>query len=84
MLFGGAKGYIFNILDWWTINNSTKYPVISRMARDIFTILVFTVASESAFSIEGRVLDLYMSCLKSENAEVLIYAQEWNTSAATQ
>ena len=54
------------------------------MARDIFTILVFTVASESAFSIEGRVLDLYMSCLKSENAEVLIYAQEWNTSAATQ
>ena len=50
------KSISFNILDWWKVNLA-KYPVISRMVCDILAIPVSTVASESAFSTGGRVLD---------------------------
>ena len=47
---------MIDILQWWKLN-STKYPILSHMARDILAIPVSTVASESAFSTGGRVLD---------------------------
>jgi len=34
-----------------------KYPIVVRMARDILGISVFAVASESAFSTGGQVVD---------------------------
>lgn len=45
------------------------------MARDILTIPISTVSSESAFSTEGRVLDPYHSSLKAETIEALICTQ---------
>ena len=46
------KSTNLNILDWWKVN-STKYPIILRMTRNILTILVLsTVASESAFRVQ--------------------------------
>ena len=39
----------FDILDWWRVNSS-KYRILSQVARDVLAILVSTVASESAFS----------------------------------
>ena len=42
----------FDILRWWKLN-SKRFPLISRMARDILTIPISTVASEYASSTRG-------------------------------
>jgi hypothetical protein len=47
------------------------------MARDILAIPVSTVASESAFSTGGRVIETFRSSLKQEMTEALICAQQW-------
>ncbi|CAJ2651858.1 unnamed protein product [Trifolium pratense] len=47
------------------------------MARDVFATPVSTVASESAFSTGGRVLDSFRSCLNPEMVEALICTQNW-------
>nr|XP_023893412.1 zinc finger BED domain-containing protein RICESLEEPER 1-like [Quercus suber] len=46
----------FDILMWWKMNSS-RYRVLSQIARDVLAILVSTVASKSAFSTMGCVLD---------------------------
>lgn len=65
-----------NVLEHWK-SLQGRYPIASRMARDILTIPISTVASESAFSIGGRVLDAYRSSLKPETAESLICLRDW-------
>ena len=47
------------------------------MAKDILAIPLSTVASESAFSTGGRVLDVFRSSLAPNTVEALIYAQDW-------
>jgi hypothetical protein len=43
----------------------------------MFLLPVSTVASESAFSTGGRILDSFRSCLSPEMAEALICTQNW-------
>ncbi|KAI3883974.1 hypothetical protein MKX03_028610, partial [Papaver bracteatum] len=69
-------GVQFEILGWWR-TNSTRYPVLSHMARDILAIPVSSVASESAFSTGRRVIDPYRSSLLPKTVEALICAQSW-------
>ena len=47
------------------------------MARDVLAIPVSTVASESAFSTEERVLDPFRSSLTPKLVEYLICTQDW-------
>lgn len=49
-------------LTWWG-KNGNRYPIVSRMARNILVIPLSTVASESAFSAGGRHLDPFRSSL---------------------
>ncbi|GJR48202.1 zinc finger BED domain-containing protein RICESLEEPER 2 [Tanacetum coccineum] len=66
----------FDILTWWKIN-SPRFPIIARMAKDILCIQVSTVASESAFSASGRVLDPYRNSLAPNIVEALVCTQDW-------
>ncbi|GJZ19409.1 zinc finger BED domain-containing protein RICESLEEPER 2 [Tanacetum coccineum] len=66
----------FDILTWWKIN-SPRFPIVSRMAKDILCIQVSTVASESAFSASSRVLDPYKNSLAPNIVEALVCTQDW-------
>ena len=61
----------FEILSWWKLNSS-KYPILSEIARDVLAIPVSTVASEAAFSTGGRVVDQFRSSLSPKLVECLI------------
>ncbi|KAJ0513752.1 putative HAT dimerization domain, ribonuclease H-like superfamily, hAT-like transposase, RNase-H [Helianthus annuus] len=66
----------FDILTWWK-QNAIRFPIVSRMARDILAIQISTVASESAFSTSGRVLDAYRTRLSTNIVEALVCTQDW-------
>ncbi|KAK4397206.1 putative AC transposase [Sesamum angolense] len=66
----------FDILNWWKVN-SHRFPILSKIARDILAVPVSTIASESAFSTGGRVLDTFRSSLSSKIVQALIGAQDW-------
>nr|GMC86818.1 zinc finger BED domain-containing protein RICESLEEPER 2-like [Ipomoea batatas] len=65
-----------NILHFWK-GNQFRYPQLAAMARDILSIPVSTVASESAFSAGGKVLDQYRSSLKPEVVEGIVCCKDW-------
>lgn len=66
----------FNILQWWK-NSQNRYPTLALMARDVLAIPVSTVASESAFSTGGCVLDSFRTSLTPRMVEALICSQDW-------
>ncbi|XP_072990304.1 zinc finger BED domain-containing protein RICESLEEPER 2-like [Typha latifolia] len=65
----------FDYLEWWRLN-MLKFPILSKMARDILSVPISTVASESAFSAGGRVLNNFRSSLSSETVEALVPAMD--------
>lgn len=70
----------FDILNWWKVNSS-KYPILGLIAKDVLAMPVSTVASESAFSTGGRILNNYRSSLTPKTVEALICAQDWFRSS---
>ena len=65
-----------NVLSWWK-KNSCKFPVLSELAKDVLAVQVSSVASESAFSTSGRILDPFRSCLTPYMIEALVCLQQW-------
>ena len=66
----------FEILWWWKANSNT-YQVLSKLARDVLVVLVSIVASVSAFSTRGRILDPFQSSLSPLMVQSLVCAQDW-------
>ena len=65
-----------NVLQFWK-HNQFWYHELAAMARDILSIPISTVASESAFSVGGKVLDQYRSSLKPDIVEAIICSKDW-------
>jgi hypothetical protein len=64
----------FNILTWWKVN-STKFSVLTEIARDVLAIPITTVASKSAFSTRGCVINPFRSSLAAKTVEALVCTQ---------
>ena len=45
----------FDILAWWR-EKEQQFPILAVMAQNLLTVQAYTVASEFAFSISGRVI----------------------------
>jgi len=65
-----------DILVWWK-DNAPRLPVLAHLTRDVLAIPVSTVASESAFSTSGRILDDFRTSLTPFMVEALVCAQDW-------
>ena len=63
-------------MSWWK-KNASRFKVLSLIAQDVFAIPISTVASESAFSTGGRIIDPYRSCLTPKAVQALICTQNW-------
>lgn len=66
----------FKILPWWKVN-SHRFPILSKLVKDVLAVPISTVASECAFSTGGRVISDYRSSLNCETVQALICAQDW-------
>ncbi|KAJ1700792.1 hypothetical protein LUZ63_000571 [Rhynchospora breviuscula] len=73
----------FDILAWWKLK-VPKYPILSKMARDILAVPISTVAYEATFSTSGRVLSPIRSSLNDESIEALLCAQDWLRGSITE
>ena len=65
----------FDILLWWCDHKLT-YPILSIMARDIMSVPVSTISSESCFSLTGRILEERRRRLSPETVEILTYIKD--------
>ncbi|GMI87890.1 DAYSLEEPER [Hibiscus trionum] len=73
----------FVILLWWKVN-SPRFPALSKMAKEVLAIPLSTVASESAFSTGGRVLDQFRSSLTPKMVQALMCAQDYIRNSSTE
>ncbi|CAM8972375.1 unnamed protein product [Rhodiola kirilowii] len=65
----------FNLLDWWKEN--ARYPILSKISKDIFAVPTSTVASESTFSLGSRVVDPFRATLTPKMVEGLVCLNDW-------
>uniref|UniRef100_A0A803MY82 BED-type domain-containing protein n=1 Tax=Chenopodium quinoa TaxID=63459 RepID=A0A803MY82_CHEQI len=65
----------FDVLNF--LKTDLKYPTLRKIAKDILAIPASTVASESAFSMGGRVVSPQRSTLHANTVEALMCMQNW-------
>jgi hypothetical protein len=71
----------FSVLAWWHEHKLT-YPVLSVLARDVMTVPVSTISSESAFSTTGRIIEERRRRLTPDMVEMLTLVKDWEQADA--
>jgi hypothetical protein len=66
----------FDLLLWWRDHKLT-FPVLSILARNIMSVPVSTVSSESCFSSTGRILEERRRRLLPEHVEMIACIKDW-------
>ncbi|KAL6223158.1 hypothetical protein ACLB2K_006548 [Fragaria x ananassa] len=66
----------FEILGWWK-ENAARYPILSKIAKDVFVVPASTEASESTFSLRKRVVDPFRASLTLNLVEGLVCLSDW-------
>jgi hAT family C-terminal dimerisation region len=73
---GNMEDDQIDILEYWK-RNATAYPTLAMMARDVFTVHVSTVPSESCFSSTNKILTDKRIKLGSKIFEQLVCNKYW-------
>ena len=68
-----------DLLDYWRARKCI-FPVLSRLALDVFAVPVSTVSSEQTFSASGRILNERRTKLSQKMIEVLTCLRDWERS----
>ncbi|WVZ57179.1 hypothetical protein U9M48_007598 [Paspalum notatum var. saurae] len=71
----------FNILDYW-YDHKITYPVLSILAKDVLSVPVSIVSSESAFSLVSRVIEERRRRLLPSMVEMLSLIKDWEAGDA--
>ncbi|KAF7140574.1 hypothetical protein RHSIM_Rhsim06G0090000 [Rhododendron simsii] len=71
-----GKDSQFDVLEWWKAN-SLKCRILSKMAHDILSIPITSVASESTFSAGSKVIDPYRASLATKTVAMLLCKADW-------
>ncbi|RAL51006.1 hypothetical protein DM860_005362 [Cuscuta australis] len=66
----------FDVLGWWK-QNEHMFPCIRKLARQVLSVLVSTVAVEREFRAGNNILTDFRSCLNAESLETLVCNQDW-------
>nr|KAJ0197048.1 hypothetical protein LSAT_V11C700368190 [Lactuca sativa] len=65
-----------NLLKFWQ-SQQYMYTELAKLAMEILCVPVSPVASESTFSLSGRVLNEYQSSMKPDIVEAVICSRDW-------
>ncbi|XP_066322132.1 zinc finger BED domain-containing protein RICESLEEPER 4-like [Miscanthus floridulus] len=69
----------FDIMQWWHEHKLT-YSILSVLAKDILTVPVSTISSESTFSLTGRIIEERRRRLNPETVEALTCIKDWENA----
>jgi hypothetical protein len=67
---------VFEALAWYKFN-ALKYRILSKMAWDILAVPITIVASESSFSVGGRVINPHQVTLSTKTLELILCGHDW-------
>ena len=65
-----------DVLKWWK-DNQSEFPILSIFARDVLSVPISKISSESVFSLSRRILDTRRISLTLEMVECLTCLKDW-------
>jgi len=65
-----------DILNWWKLNSS-RFPILANIAREVLAMPVSTLTSECALGNNAKVIDSFCSYLNFDLMQALVCTQDW-------